>query len=203
MANDENKTEKDTKKYSENDQWNDDLDVMPLNYVKPEGKKPIVEKAEFDKKKKRKWIPLLAMISILAGSSPLILNTCEGKDKVPNKIAVIVSDGNKKDSIIEETEFIEDTVIIETIESNAFIEEQTTELGPRFFHIVIGSFEQENNALSFVQSLENQDSETKIIQHNGIYRVSFNSYFDSDEAEIELDYIRNTLNLKSWIAYMK
>jgi hypothetical protein len=216
MANDENKTEKDTNKYSENDQWNDDLDVMPLNYVKPEGKKPIVEKAEFDKKKKRKWIPLLAMISILAGSSPLILNTCEGKDKVPNKIAVIVSDGNKKDSIIEEeylenieaniieeTEFIEDTVIIETIESNAFIEEQTTELGPRFFHIVIGSFEQENNALSFVQGLENQDSETKIIQHKGIYRVSFNSYFDSDEAEIELDYIRNTLNLKSWIAYMK
>ena len=51
MAKDEKKNEKDSKKYSENDQWNDDLDVMPLNYVKPEGKKPIVEKAEFDKKK--------------------------------------------------------------------------------------------------------------------------------------------------------
>ena len=144
------------------------------------------------------------------------LGACEGKDKVPKQMAVIVSDGNKKDSIIEEeylenveaniiedTEFIEDTVIIETVESIELIEEQSIELGPRFFHIVIGSFEQEKNALSFVQGLENQNSETKIIQHNGIYRVSFNSYFDSDEAEIEIDYIRNTLNLKSWIAYMK
>jgi len=216
MAKDEKKNEKDSKKYSENDQWNDDLDVMPLNYVKPEGKKPIVEKAEFDKKKKRIWIPLLTMISILAVSTPIMFNACEGKDKVPKQMAVIVSDGNKKDSIIEEeylenveaniiedTEFIEDTVIIETVESIELIEEQSIELGPRFFHIVIGSFEQEKNALSFVQGLENQNSETKIIQHNGIYRVSFNSYFDSDEAEIEIDYIRNTLNLKSWIAYMK
>lgn len=203
MAKDEKKNEKDSKKYSENDQWNDDLDVMPLNYVKPEGKKPIVEKAEFDKKKKRIWIPLLTMISILAVSTPIMFNACEGKDKVPKQMAVIVSDGNKKDSIIEDTEFIEDTVIIETVESIELIEEQSIELGPRFFHIVIGSFEQEKNALSFVQDLENQNSETKIIQHNGIYRVSFNSYFDSDEAEIEIDYIRNTLNLKSWIAYMK
>ena len=203
MAKDEKKNEKDSKQYSENDQWNDDLDVMPLNYVKPEGKKPIVEKAEFDKKKKRIWIPLLTMISILAVSTPIMFNACEGKDKVPKQMAVIVSDGNKKDSIIEDTEFIEDTVIIETVESIELIEEQSIELGPRFFHIVIGSFEQEKNALSFVQALENQNSETKIIQHNGIYRVSFNSYFDSDEAEIEIDYIRNTLNLKSWIAYMK
>lgn len=216
MVNEENKNEKDTKIYSENDQWHDDLDVMPLNYVKPEGKKPIVEKAEFDKKKKKRWIPIVAMISILVGSTPFIFKTCEDRSGAPKKMAVISSKNHKKDSIIkneslenleaeliEESEFIEDTVVIESVDSEEFIEEQPLELGPRFFHIVIGSFEQENNALSFVQGIENQDSETKIIQHNGIYRVSFKSYFDSDEAEIELDYIRNTLNLKSWIAYMK
>ena len=131
-------------------------------------------------------------------------------------MAVISSKEHKKDSIIEneslekleaelieESEFIEDTVIIESVDSEEFIEEQPLELGPRFFHIVIGSFENEYNALSFIQGLENQNSETKIIEYNGLYRVSFNSYFDSDEAEIELDYIRNTLNLRSWIAYMK
>lgn len=214
MSND--KKEKESEKYSENDQWNDDLDVMPLNYVKPEGKKPIVEKAEFDKKKKKRWIPIVAMISILAGSTPFIFNTCEDKSGAPEKMAVISSKEHKKDSIIEneslekleaelieESEFIEDTVIIESVDSEEFIEEQPLELGPRFFHIVIGSFENENNALSFIQGLENQNSETKIIEYNGLYRVSFNSYFDSDEAEIELDYIRNTLNLRSWIAYMK
>ena len=220
MAND--KKEKESEKYSENDQWNDDLDVMPLNYIKPEGKKPIVEKAEFDKKKKKRWIPIVAMISVLAGSTPFIFNTCEDKSGAPEKMAVISSKENKKDSIIEneslekletefieesefieETEFIEDTVVIESVDSEEFIEEQPLELGPRFFHIVIGSFENQNNALSFIQDLENQNSEIKIIQYKGLYRVSFNSYFDSDEAEIELDYIRNTLNLRSWIAYMK
>ena len=216
MAKDEKKNEKDSKKYSENDQWNDDLDVMPLNYVKPEGKKPIVEKAEFDKKKKRIWIPLLTMISILAVSTPIMFNACEEKDKVSKQMAVIVSDGNKKDSIIDEeylenveakiiedTEFIEDTVIIENIENEELIKEDFTETVTRNFHIIIGSFEQENHAESFVQNLENQNSEIKIIHYNSLYRVSFNSYFDSDEAEIELDYIRNTLNLKSWMAYMK
>ena len=42
---------KEPKEYSEKDQWNDDLDVAPLNYVKPKAKKPILEKAEFDKKR--------------------------------------------------------------------------------------------------------------------------------------------------------
>ena len=61
MSND--KKEKESEKYSENDQWNDDLDVMPLNYVKPEGKKPIVEKAEFDKKKKKRLTIVREMYS--------------------------------------------------------------------------------------------------------------------------------------------
>ena len=87
MAND--KKEKESEKYSENDQWNDDLDVMPLNYVKPEGKKPIVEKAEFDKKKKKRWIPIVAMISIIAGSTPFIFRTCEDRSVTPKKTAVI------------------------------------------------------------------------------------------------------------------
>jgi len=217
MANGENKNKKDSKKYSENDQWNDDLDVMPLNYVKPEVKKPIVEKAKFDKKKKKVWIPLLLTISLLAGSTPFILNTCEDKNGPKTKqIAVIASEENRKDSltndkefktiktsIIEDTNFSEDTVIIKNIENEELITEELTENGPRNFHIIIGSFEQENNAESFVRNLDNQNIEIKIIQYNGLYRVSFNSYFDSDEAEIELDYIRKILNLKSWMAYMK
>ncbi len=217
MATGENKNEKDSKEYSENDQWNDDLDVMPLNYVKPEEKKPIIEKAKFDKKKKKLWIPLLMAISLLVISAPFILNTCEVQNGPNTKqIALITPKENKKDSIaidndfstiktsiIEDTNFIEDTVIIENIKNEELIEEDFTEVGPRNFHIIIGSFEQENHAESFVQNLENQNSEIKIIHYNSLYRVSFNSYFDSDEAEIELDYIRNTLNLKSWMAYMK
>jgi hypothetical protein len=47
----------DPKKYSEKDQWDDDLDVAPLNYVRPKVQKPILEKAEFDKKKETNMGP--------------------------------------------------------------------------------------------------------------------------------------------------
>ena len=55
MAKEQNKQSKDDEDYSEKEQWKDDLDVLPLNYVKPESKKPIIEKAEFDKKKKKQY----------------------------------------------------------------------------------------------------------------------------------------------------
>ena len=55
----------DPKEYSEKEQWDDDLDVAPLNYLKPKVQKPILEKAEFDKKKKRIWVPILSIIGLL------------------------------------------------------------------------------------------------------------------------------------------
>ena len=38
--------------YSEQEQWEDDLDLPPLDQKKAQAKKPILEKAEFDKKRK-------------------------------------------------------------------------------------------------------------------------------------------------------
>ena len=37
--------------YSEQEQWEDDLDLPPIDHKKAQAKKPILEKAEFDKKR--------------------------------------------------------------------------------------------------------------------------------------------------------
>ena len=56
---------KPTKSYSEKDQWNDDLDLPPLQHKKTTAKKPILEKADFDKKKKQPWKLYLSVIVII------------------------------------------------------------------------------------------------------------------------------------------
>ena len=215
MANSGN-NEKGSKKYSEKDQWNDDLDLPPINHKTEPSKKPILEKAEFDRKKKKRWIPIVIVISIIAISSPFILNTCNN-DNGSSKQNLISESTEIDDSTyieenilnmseVKDTAFIEDTVIIENIESEVEIElkeiEAITE-NKKYYHIIIGSFERENYANAFINELTQKTDATQIINYNGLHRVSYNSYNDSDEAEIELDYIRNTLNLKSWIAYMR
>ncbi len=215
MANSGN-NEKGSKKYSEKDQWNDDLDLPPINHKTEPSKKPILEKAEFDRKKKKRWIPILIVISIIAISSPFILNTCNN-DNGSSKQNLIsesteiddstyIEENILNESEVKDTAFIEDTVIIENIESEVEIELKEIEAitdNKKYYHIIIGSFERENYANVFINELTQKTDATQIINYNGLHRVSYNSYDDSDEAEIELDYIRNTLNLKSWIAYMR
>ena len=215
MANSGN-NEKGSKKYSEKDQWNDDLDLPPINHKTEPSKKPILEKAEFDRKKKKRWIPIVIVISIIAISSPFILNTCNN-DNGSSKQNLIsesteiddstyIEENILNESEVKDTAFIEDTVIIENVESEVEIELKEIEASienKKYYHVIIGSFERENYANAFINELTQKTDATQIINYNGMHRVSYNSYNDSDEAEIELDYIRNTLNLKSWIAYMR
>ena len=208
--------DKNSKEYSEKDQWNDDLDLPPINHKTEPSKKPILEKAEFDRKKKKRWIPIVIVILIIAISSPFIFNTCNNDNGSSNQNLITESkeiDDSKpiEDNILndndeKDTAFIEDTVIIENMESEVEIElkeiESITE-NKKYYHIIIGSFEIENYANAFINELTQKTDATQIINYDGLHRVSYNSYNDSDEAEIELDYIRNTLNIKSWIAYMR
>ena len=217
MANKDN-NENGSKEYSEKDQRNDDLDLPPINHKSEPSKKPILEKAEFDRKNKKnkKWIPIVILISLVGASSPFVLNTCNN-DNDSSKQTLITKSKEIDDSTpieenilneneVKDTAFIEDTVIIEKIESEVEIELKEIETiaeNKKYYHIILGSFERVTYANTFINELTQKTDATQIINYDGLHRVSYNSYNDSDEAEIELDYIRNTLNLKSWIAYMR
>ena len=64
MANSGN-NDKSPEEYSEKDQWNDDLDLPPINHKTEPSKKPILEKAEFDRKKKKRWVYAPAIRQLL------------------------------------------------------------------------------------------------------------------------------------------
>jgi hypothetical protein len=217
----------DPQKYSEKDQWDDDLDVAPLNYVRPKVQKPILEKAEFDQKKKPLWIPILSIALLLViGSIFLfiyrgsIFNT--QKEKLSQKTIISADSSqykpNKKDKeqelqIIEDdpslNEYVADSMMIESAENEMSDETAPTGSepdlieGPKNFHIVIGSFEQERNAYSFASNRESLSEDLTVTEHKGWYRVSHSTYADNTEAEIALDNLRNSLNILAWIAYMK
>jgi hypothetical protein len=213
MTNKSSDNKDDSDNYSEKLRSKEDLNKLPLYYVKPEKKKPIVEKVEFDKKKKKRWIPILALFVIAAGSTPLILNTCKDDQSSKKKISSqTVSDntenGSKSSEIIEETlieEFHDDTMFVEELENEIIEVDNTIELEntDKNFHIIVGSFENEENANSLIQELQQYHQIMQVIKYKGMYRVAFSSLSDRDQAEIQLDYIKNTLRKTAWIAYMK
>ena len=102
------------KAYTNKEQWEDDLDLPPIKHLEESIKKPILEKAAFDKnRKKSKRIPML--ILLVAGLA-LIMGTYfifrESKNEKLQQAT------NKEDLQIVDNE----TKIIEQVEDSAVIE---------------------------------------------------------------------------------
>ena len=99
----------------------------------------------------------------------------------------------------------EDTVIVEELLSAEIMQEDLTGYGgPKNYHIIVGSFKNENNAKSWIKEKAFTEYGVQSIREiEGWYRVIFLSYASVEQAEIEIDAIRTNLNLKAWIAYMK
>lgn len=70
---------------TEEEQWNDDLDVPPVNYQPERPKKPILEKTKKDKKPRRNgtlWLLLITLI-IMGGAAYVGFNYKDLKEKIP------------------------------------------------------------------------------------------------------------------------
>jgi hypothetical protein len=219
MSDIDKNSKKNSKSYSEKDQWEDDLDLPPLEHKKATTKSPILEKAEFDKKRKtpRKFLLLILFIVIAAGSFFILF-----QPKAENKSALVeeieAQDSSPKDTIKEELAntvkqieeesaelWSEDTVFVEEIENIDPIVQYSPEYEElKNFHVIVGSFESEINAKRWLDKVSFEENGVQSIrQHLGWHRVIFSSYASVEQAEIEIDSIRNKLNLKAWIAYMK
>ena len=211
-----NSSEKKPKEsYSEKDQWNDDLDLPPLQHKKATAKKPILEKADFDKKKKQPRKLIFASLFIFVGLVVFFVVNTKSKDSENVKTAKNteekqrIEDENLSEPDQEttnnntETVWLEDTVVVEELEElepeQNIIE---TNLGPHNYHIVIGSFLEEENALLWQEQLGESNATPIIIEYQKMFRVVLSSHGNVDEAEIELDRTRTIQNFKAWIAYM-
>lgn len=77
---------------SEEEQWNDDLDVPPVNFVKEEVKKPILEKAQKDKKGKKKILLPILLLVLLGGATVAVFTM----DSIRNKIPFLANHDSKE-----------------------------------------------------------------------------------------------------------
>lgn len=202
--------------YSEEDQWNDDLDLPPLNTSIERPKKPIVEKAKFDKKKRSglSFTLVIILSIVIAGAAPAILYFDEIKSffaiEENNDVKTIAQEKQFEFSNDENTETEQEEEVSQPMESTKNNQESTvTEVEPEVkevvkeepkvvakneiqsaegdFLIIIGSFQNQVYANNFSQKLNNEgNSSTVIGPYNQFYMVTIGSFSTENEAKTEL-----------------
>ena len=208
------------KAYTNKDQWEDDLDLPPIGHKKESIKKPILEKAAFDKnRKKSKRIPMLILLvaglAFIMGTYFIFRESKNEKlQQATNKEDLQIVDNETKiieqveDSaaieVKKEPEIEEESVIIEEIEESLDLQDEEMEYeGPKNYHIVVGSFKNDTYAQNWLDKTAYGEIDIQCIrEYDGWYRVILFSYSSNEQAEITLDAVRNDLKLKAWIAYM-
>lgn len=208
------------KAYTNKEQWEDDLDLPPIGHKKESKKKPILEKAAFDKnRKKSKRIPMLILLvaglAFIMGTYFIFRESKNEKlQQATNKEDLQIVDNVTKiieqveDSaaieVKKEPEIEEESVIIEEIEESLDLQDEEMEYeGPKNYHIVVGSFKNDAYAQNWLDKTAYGEIDIQYIrEYDGWYRVILFSYSSNEQAEITLDAVRNDLKLKAWIAYM-
>jgi len=188
------------------EQMQDDLDVPPINAVKEITKKPILEKAQKDKFKKKRGVGfymLMLLIVLLIGGGILFgLNYKELKQYVPFLAdnPAIENESNSQNKSDQITKFTDekssdrdnDKIVPEKEEvgtqKNVEKENEVPEPKPIAItnsgidkslpiQVVVGSFSEEGNAIRKVESLKSQGIDADIIgQYGGLYFVSAGSF---------------------------
>jgi len=214
----EAKTEK-TLSYTEEDQWKDDLDLPPVNAKVDRPKKPIIEKAKSDKKKRKPAFYILTVfLVLLIGSSvavgifynqlkqflPFVAQEVhkelkESPQSEEKKIVEVESDPIvTEESIPEKTE-----VIIKTTPEVNSSESIQTSTGTvdinKPFHLIAGAFGLKENAERFQIKLNTEGNSSVIIgQFDQLYIVSVGSYSSKEEAQQEFQ-TKKANYPKAWI----
>ncbi len=213
--------------YTEEQQWNDDLDLPPINAKIERPKKPIVEKVQKDKKRKSPAKVILFTLLFLAigGGTTVILMRDQLGITIPflsasKESTEVKSTTSTKSTVEEETSTeTETTEIGETVEvpatetqvdseleeqsvsnSSAMIQTSTGSVNPsQPFHVIAGAFKEKGNAERFRDRLrENGNSNSEIIgQFDGLFIVSVTSHRNIQDAQESQK--TNTTISKSWI----
>ena len=221
------KVEEKTVQYTEEDQWKDDLDLPPITAKIERPKKPIIEKAKSDKKKRKPAFYILTfLLVILIGGSvtvgvfynqlkehlPFVAQetskeTSKEIEKPSDKAANNVVEEEKEDAepIVEEEPIIEEEspvaeVPTEATNDSETIQTSTGSVNPaQPFHVIAGAFSDKSNADRFMDRLrESGNTNSEIIgKFDGLFIVSASSHQSMEEAQLARK--RNSTISQSWI----
>jgi nucleoid DNA-binding protein/cell division septation protein DedD len=180
-----------TDSYSEEDQWNDDLDILPINYTIKRPKQAILEKAQRDKPTRNiVFQAILLVVVFLIGGTILFSLFYNSGNRALHQVR---SNLKKSQRILKKVEnpkikLPEEPKTTPTLMLNAesFVERDTIinvniqkphPTSKRTYHIIVGAFKIKGNAENFVNSLLKQGAKASIIaQLDGLYLVAYGSY---------------------------
>lgn len=214
--------EVETIQYTEEDQWKDDLDLPPINAKIERPKKPIIEKAKSDKKKRRPAFYILTvLLVILIGGSVTVAvfydqlkqhlpfvaqetSKVEEKPSATEENKVIKEEEKDVEPKVEEESIVEETLTEaepkEEIVNSAYIQTSTGRVNPtQPYHVIAGAFREKANAERFRDRLrENGNSNSEIIgEFDGLFIVSASSHQSMEEAQNSRK--SNSTITQSWI----
>lgn len=193
---------------TEDEQWNDDLDLPPVNYKPERPKQPILEKTKKDKKPRRSGTLILMIIALLVtgGAAYVGFNYKDLKDKIPF-LASAEKEVKEDMKPVEDIETPEEPV--EEIPEEEVVEEVAEEVAPEVtpepaketkptpaassangirvdkalpIQVIVGSFGEVANANRMVEKLQAQGFPAQIIGvYGGLHTVSVASFNSMDE----------------------
>lgn len=202
---------------TEEEQWNDDLDVPPINAKKEIPKKPILEKTKKDKIKKKRGVGFYLLVALLVlligGGTYFGMNYNELKEHIPFLASDTKKQSNddvKKEKVVEKENLNADETADETpMDETASVPEETIATEPIDvptetaspivglsvdkslpIQVIAGSFTEEANAARKVKLLKDEGYAAEVIgRYGGLYFVSIGSFNSLSEVTSNQDKI--------------
>ena len=191
---------------SEEEQWNDPIDIPPVNYNPPKPKTPILHKLPKDKKPRRTSPILLGLLVLVLlgglGAAGFYWNDIQ-KLWIVNAPQVVVDIHDEENDVIDKEVTDQDTKLSDTSEEFSEMDELVKDEEDRKpteqqttapanvngnidkslpLQVIAGSFEDQTNAERLIQQLESQNIPAQIIgMYNGMHFVSIGSFQTEQE----------------------
>ena len=202
--------------YSENDQWEDDLDLPPITVKIERPKKPVLEKVKKDKKRRGPLFYALLVFGVLlvGGGATVGLfynqvkafivsmgSESEDATKLADKQFEFSEEAEPDEEPVNE-ESIDEQVPLQETEVNSVEEQPIVEEQPmtpstvdvnQGFHLITGSFQNKDFAERFSAKMTAEGNSASVIgPNNGFYLISIGSFSSEVEAKKELQNKKGT-----------
>lgn len=155
------------------------------------------------------WLwPALIIITLLAAGAFWFFNS----ERFQLKETTIAGVEDRKtdalpDTVLtlnpEETEAShQDTTVTSSLENTEHAEEEAPRKPETTYEIIIVSFGKLSDAEKYVENMNAKGYKIRILENpnpGNLYKVSYRSFTDENEAQIELNHVRETLAKEAWI----
>jgi nucleoid DNA-binding protein len=196
--------------YSEEDQWNDDLDLEPIGFKKESPKKPILEKAKKDKTRIKPVFIIFPLVALTLGvwgflfftrSKDSAISNPDPKKEISHKNASSTAEKITESEAVSNSEEIDKQPIASAeITPSKELDDELLQVKP--YRIIAGAFKNMAYAQSFSKQFESKNINPDIITTKFYNYVVLASFTSEKEAVTSLpNYKKLTKNV--WMYKLK